>query len=137
MTKQDLQKELLEKVKPGTKPSQLKRSKSASDISVKEAKPLSRNKSAPELEPINQQETREQWENKVSILELKLETQARELTELSSLTEENNHLKAQSKIKQQEIENLRQDLASQALKLSQTKQELDNSLAARHQSLKD
>ena len=32
MTKQDLQKELLEKVKPGTKPSQLKRSKSTSDL---------------------------------------------------------------------------------------------------------
>jgi len=35
MTKNpDFQKELLEKVKPGTKPSHLKRSKSASDIPV-------------------------------------------------------------------------------------------------------
>src|SRR5436190_10081057 len=134
MTKQDLQKELLEKVKPGTKPSQLKRSKSASDISVKEAKPLSRSKSAPELEPSENSLKAQlaQAQDQISISELKLETQARELTELSSLTEENNHLKAQAEIKQQEIENLRKNLASQALKLSQTKQELDNSLAARH-----
>jgi capsule polysaccharide export protein KpsE/RkpR len=137
MTKQALQQELLEKVKPGTKPSQLKRSKSAGDISVKEAKSLNRSKSAQELEPVNHKETVEQWENKVSILELKLETQARELTELNSLQAENEHLKAQSKVKQQEIEQLRKGLEEKNTELSQIKAELDKSLEARHQGLKE
>src|SRR5688572_23561503 len=47
MTKQALQKELLEKLKPGTKPSDLKRSKSASDIPLPPPLPpsLTRSKS--------------------------------------------------------------------------------------------
>jgi len=93
MTKQEIAQELKKEFEKGyLKPSQLKRSKSASDISVKEVKPLSRSKSAPELEPINQKETMEQWENKVSILELKLETQA---LKLSQTKQEYNSLAAQ------------------------------------------
>jgi len=120
-----LQKALKEKVKEGIKPSQLKRSKSASDILVKEAKPLNRSKSAQELEPsessLKAQLT--QAQDQISILELKLETQARELTELNNLQEENERLKG--------------ELESKKAELSQIKTELDKSLAARHQSLKD
>src|SRR5436305_6310766 len=136
MIKELLQEEILAKVKLGTKPSQLKRSKSASDISVKETKPLSRSKSAQELEPIKK-ETTEQLETKISVLELKLETQARELDELVNLQAENSHLKEQAEIKQKEVEDLRKLLEIKSTELTQTKQELDNSLIARHQSLKD
>jgi hypothetical protein len=125
MIKELLQKELLEKVKPGTKPSQLKRSKSAGDISVKEVKTLNRSKSAQELEPsessLKAQLT--QAQDQISILELKLETQVRELTELNSLSADNERLK--------------EKLESKNTELSQVKAELDKSLEARHQSLKD
>ena len=120
-----LQKELKEKVKEGVKPSQLKRSKSAGDISVKETKPLNRSKSAQELEPSESSLKTQlnQAQDQISILELKLETQARELTELNSLQEENERLKG--------------ELESKKAELSQIKAELDKSLEARHQSLKD
>src|SRR6266496_6556916 len=112
MTKNpDFQKELLEKVKPGTKPSHLKRSKSADDIPK-----------APSL-PLNQ------------------------LTELKKQTDLNSLLQEQLKEKQKEIEALRQkdeDSAKQIEELrkqlgepKETLTELDHSLMARHQSLKD
>ena len=76
-------------------------------------------------------------QDEIAALELKLEAQARGLTELNSLTAENKHLKEQVKIKQQQMESLRKDLEETNSKLTQTKQELDKSLAARHQGLKD
>jgi chromosome segregation ATPase len=138
MTKQALQKELLEKVKPGTKPSQLKRSKSASDLPTQTKNNSPKRKSLevlPTSPSLKAQLT--QAQDQISILELKLETQARELTELNSLSAENEHLKAQSKVKQQEVEQLRKDLEALATELSQVKAELDKSLEARHQGLKD
>jgi len=137
MTKLDLQQELLEKVKPGTKPSQLKKSRSLSDIpQAPLPKNLTKSKSAEELKPVKSLEI-EQLEAKISVLELKLETNQRELSELNSLTAENNHLKEQVKIKQQQMESLRKELEETNSKLTQTQQELDKSLAARHQGLKD
>jgi hypothetical protein len=54
MTKQAHQKELQEKVKPGIKPSHLKRSKSLSDIpAVPESIPLKRTASQPALKQPN------------------------------------------------------------------------------------
>ena|SRR6266480_2054432 len=123
MTKQQLQKELLEKVKPGTKPSQLKRSRSLGDISQPSPlpkTPLTKSKSAQELEPVNS--SLEQLETQISVLELKLETCQRELTELNSLTAENTQLK--------------KELAELKKQLSQTQKDLEASLEARHQNLK-
>src|SRR3954463_11509798 len=114
--KDQLQKELKEKVKPGVKPSQLKRSKSTGDIPktpLPKSTPLVKSKSAQELEPSNSKI--EELETKISVLELKLETQARELVE-----------------KDIEIEKLREKLESKT-----QSQELDQSLTKRHQNLKD
>jgi septal ring factor EnvC (AmiA/AmiB activator) len=68
---------------------------------------------------------------------LKLETQARELTELNSLQAESEHLKAQSQVKQQEIESLRKTLEEKNTEVSQVKAQLDKSLEARHKGLKE
>src|SRR5271154_7058608 len=98
MTKKDFQKELLENVTEGIKPStlknKLKKSKSADDITT--SLPLTNNSDPP-----------------------------------------NALLQEQLTIKQQEIENLRQQLETTNQKLTETTTELDNSLEARQQSLKD
>jgi hypothetical protein len=69
MTKQDFQKELKEKIKPGVKASdlkKLKRSKSAGDIPSVPPSPTTKIK---------------QLEDKISVLELTIETKDRELVE--------------------------------------------------------
>ena len=86
MTKQALQKELLEKVKPGTKPSHLKRSKSLSDIP--QAPPL----------PLNASFTDPNQALNTLTEELK------KSTDLNAL------LTDQLKAKQLEVEELRKDL---------------------------
>ena len=123
MTKQDLQKELLEKVKPGTKPSQLKKSKSLSDLPTqpKDNSPKRKSLEIPSP-PKSLKAQLTQAQDQISILELKLEACQRELTELNSLQTENTHLK--------------KELESKKAELNQTKQELDKSLQARHQGLK-
>ena len=138
MTKELLQQELLEKIKPGTKPSQLKKSKSLSDLPTQPKANSPKRKSLdllPTENSLKKQLTEAQ--DQISNLALKLETCQRELTELNNLTAENNHLKAQAKIKQQQIESLRQQLEETNSKLTQSQQELDKSLQARHQGLKD
>ena len=139
MTKEQLQKELLEKVKPGTKPSQLKKSKSTGDLTQAQTPSNQPKRKSLEIptptKSLKVQLTEAQ--DQISILELKLETQSRELTELNSLTAENEHLKEQAKNKQKEVENLRKLLETKTSELTQTKQELDKSLEARHQGLKD
>ena len=138
MTKEQLQKELLEKVKPGTKPSHLKKSKSLSDLPTQPKDNLPKRKSLEIPTPPKSLKVQlTQAQDQISILELKLETCQRELTELNSLTAENTHLKEQAGIKKKEVEGLRKDLEETNSKLTQTKQELDKSLAARHQGLKD
>ncbi len=138
MTKEQLQKELLEKVKPGTKPSHLKKSKSLSDLPTQPKDNLPKRKSLdllPTENSLKKQLTEAQDE--ISILALKLETCQRELTELNVLSQENKHLKAQAKIKQQQMESLRKNLEETNSKLTQSQQELDKSLEARYQGLKD
>jgi DNA repair exonuclease SbcCD ATPase subunit len=138
MTKQELQKELKEKVKPGVKPSQLKRSRSAGDIPKAPPlpKPLVKSKSADmimrqQLEPSSSKV--EQLETKISVLELKLETQKRELTEKDTEYKTRKQiLSDQLKLKQQEVESLREQLEK-----APNPNLLDQSLIARHQNLKD
>ena len=142
MTKELLQKELNEKLKVGVKPSdlkKLKRSKSADDIPT--SPPPASQPRRKSVNPVITEDTLtkqlSEAQDQISILELKLETCQRELTELNSLTAENKHLREQAKIKQQQMESLRKDLEETNSKLTQTQQELDNSLQARHQGLKD
>ena len=138
MTKEQLQQELLEKVKPGTKPSQLKRSKSASDLPIQPKDNLPKRKSLEIPAPPKSLKVQlAEAQDQISILALKLETQSRELTELNVLSQENKHLKEQAKIKQPQMESLRKDLEETNSKLTQSQQELDKSLQARHQGLKD
>jgi hypothetical protein len=139
MTKEELQAELKEKVKPGVKPSRLKRSRSLGDIPkappLPKSTPLAKSKSA---DMIMKQELAttpsspiEKLEAKISVLELKLEVSQRELTAKEN---EKQLFADQLKAKQKEIESLRQQL-----ELTPTQnpiQELDQSLIARHQNLK-
>ena len=121
MTKQDLQKELLEKVKPGTKPSdirKLKRSKSADDLPNPSPSRLS------ELETENTE------------LKKELELASQTVSELTKLAQKSSLFQEQLKEKQKEVENLRGKLETKSSELSQTQRELDNSLLARHQALK-
>jgi predicted RNase H-like nuclease (RuvC/YqgF family) len=139
--KDQLQKELKEKVKFGIKPSdlkKLKRSKSVGDIPKAPPLPnstaLNRSKSAQELEPTNSKI--EQLESKISTLELKLEVSQREIGELkaekqAALTQKSLFAE-QLKEKQKDLESLRQQLETR-----NSTQELDQSLTKRHQNLKD
>ena len=95
MTKSDLQQELLAKVKPGTKPSHLKKLKrSKSDSDIPQAPPL------PNPNPPSQL------------------------------------LQDQLTQKQKEVENLKKKNEQLNSKLTETTQELDNSLLARYEALK-
>src|SRR2546421_1614339 len=157
MTKDQLQKELLEKVKPGTKPSHLKKLKrSKSDGDIPKVPPL------PKLNEMEQlKKENEQLKQEVQATAERLNTpstdQVAEIRELlldldkfgntslttpsqalSTLTEElkkttdlNGLLQEQLKEKQQQIEELRKQLETQPTV------ELDNSLLARHKNLKD
>ena len=130
MTKQDLQKELLEKVKPGTKPSdikKLKRSKSAGDIPKV---PPSPNKEITQLK----EQVKFHAETAANYLQ-SLQTSQAKVSELETQLKGNpppQLLTDQLKQKQQEVEDLRKQLESQ-----NTTAELDQSLMARHQNLKD
>jgi hypothetical protein len=123
MTKQELQKELLEKVKPGTKPSQLKklkRSKSAGDIpsapSLSQTTALTRSKSQ---EPFNDPKY--------------------PYTTLISQQEELETLKKETQTKSTTIALLRkkvEELEKELVNTQVNPNELDHSLEARHQNKK-
>src|SRR5437763_8191133 len=105
MTKENLQKELLEKVKPGTKPSHLKKLKrSKSDGDIPKAPPL----------PLNTSFT--DPNQALSTLE-----------ELKKATDLNALLTDQLKAKQSQIEELRKDL-EKTHPISNELSELDHSL---------
>src|SRR4051812_39768276 len=125
MTKQDLQKELKDKVKPGVKPSELKkikRSKSEGDIPKTSPLPNSvpLKKSQSQLEPLTQSNS------KPSISQL--QAQVRFHTQTAQ-----NYLKS-LQVSQARVSELEEKLKNKPL--SQL-EELDNSLLARHRSLKD
>jgi hypothetical protein len=153
MTK-EFQKELLEKVKEGVKPStvrKLKKSKSADDIITPPANiPLKKSNSQLEIPTTQQPSPQEQ------IIQLKnsvkfhaqtatnylssLQTTQAKVSELEKRLKThppNQLLSDQLKEKQQEIENLRKKLDESNQKLTETTQALDNSLFARHKSLQD
>src|SRR5215216_84007 len=137
MTKENLKKELLAKVKPGMKPSdikKLKRSKSANDLpnSLPEQEAFLKElwlllhpqtKSLSLDQPINQEE-----------LKKALKSQLNQLKELGNCPPP-TLLTDQLKEKQTEIETLRAQLAQKNTELTQTKSELDQSLEARCQAL--
>src|SRR4051812_33100437 len=131
MTKENLQKELLEKVKPGTKPSdirKLKRSKSADDIPSAPPLPTSvpLQKSQSEI-PLTQSSAKPTF------------TQLQEQVRFHAETAQ-NYLKSLqvSQAKVCELENFNKDL-QEKLKNKPLNQleELDQSLFARHQNLKN
>ena len=135
MTKEQLQKELKEKIKPGVKASdlkKLKRSKSADDIPATPPSPTVKIKGL---------------EDKISVLELTVETKDRELATLESENKElkknppNLLLTDQLKTKQQELEKLRANLEATSSELNLLKKEkstlLDTNLELKHQNLKD
>ena len=144
--KDQLQKELLEKVKPGTKPSHLKRSKSLNDIP--KAPPLPKS----EVEQLKAELAQVKAENQATLERLKglhdfakssnssLTNPAQALStltsELKKQTDLTSLLQDQLKEKQKEIETLRKDLEENQANQAPA-QELDHSLVARHQNLKD
>jgi len=116
MTKEQLQQELKKKITPGVKPSQLKKSKSESDLPNTPKSPTLKSSHSttyiPLIEPT-------ELEDKISILELKLETKDRELAD-----------------KEETIKDFRKALQKADEKIKQTQTELDNSLLARQQAVK-
>src|SRR5437763_13919107 len=110
MTKEKLQAEINQKVRPGIKPSQLRKSKSLSDIPkappLPKSTPLTKSKSAQELEPLINSQI-ENLETKISTLELKLEVSQRELGEKEA---EKQLFAEQLQEKQKEVEEMRERL---------------------------
>jgi predicted RNase H-like nuclease (RuvC/YqgF family) len=152
--KEQFQKELLEKVKEGIKPStvrKLKKSKSADDIITPVSNiPLKKSNSQLEIPVIQQPTLKEQitsLKNQVKFhartatnyLHSLQTTQAKvsELEKRLKTHPPNSLLQDQLKEKQREVENLRSKLDESTQKLADTTTELDNSLSARHKSLKD
>ena len=151
MTKQALQKELLEKVKPGTKPSHLKRSKSESDIPQAPPLPLSEIeelKKATDLNALLTDQLKAK-QSEIESLRQQLETNPTNLTELDhSLISRHKSLKdwfiqySQNKLLETELaenieeaaeELVQQDkkishLQNQIIKLKQTNQSLQKDL---------
>ena len=144
MTKDQLQKELEEKVKPGVKPShlkKLKRSKSADDIpSTPASVPLNRSKSTePFKDPqypyttlISQQEELDRLQKETTAKSDTIKLLRQKIEDLEKTNPPTPLLQDQLKEKQSQIENLRQQLETKPALT-----ELDQSLFARHKNLKD
>lgn len=158
MTKENLQKELLEKVKPGTKPSdirKLKRSKSADDIPsplskgsgtsfpsappLPQSTPLSKSSSQPSFADAKYPYTTLMaQQEELVILRAESKTKSTTIALLRKKIDDlEKHppsplLEEQLKEKQQQIEELRKQLETKSLGNS----ELDQALSARHQNLK-
>ena len=156
MTKTNLQKELLEKVKPGTKPShlkKLKRSKSEGDIPqappLPQSTPLSKSQSNPPLtevkypytQLISQQQTLEKLEKETTAKSDTIKLLRKKIEDLEKNNPPNALLSEQLKEKQKEIESLRQQVEDSAKQFKELKQNhstlLDTNLTLKHQSLKD
>src|SRR5437588_8581743 len=142
MTKQELQKEILAKVKPGTKPSDLKKLKrSKSDGDIPKAPPLPKS----EVEQLKAELAQVKAENQATLERLKdlhefakssnssltNPTQALNTltSELKKQTDLITLLQDQLKEKQRELESLREKLETRV-----NLNELDHSLEARHQN---
>ena len=153
MTKQDLQKEIKDKVKPGVKPShlkKLKRSKSADDIpSAPTSIPLNRSKSTepfkdskyPYTTLISQQEELEKLQKESETKSATISLLRKKIEDLEQSNPPTQSLQDQLSEKQQQIEELRKNLESTNSELNSLKQDhstlLDTNLTLKHQSLKD
>jgi len=154
MTKDQFQQELKKEVRPGVKPSdlkrKLKRSKSADDIPSSSSPNIPLKKSQSQLEIPLSQPTSEQTiaslqeqvkfhaETAQNYLQ-SLSTSQAKVSELEEKIKNNPPtplLQEQLKVKQQEIESLRKKLENTNTKLTETTQELDNSLFARYEAVK-
>ena len=156
MTKEQFQKELKEKIKPGVKPSKLKKSKSDGDLPQTKTPLLNRSQSsndipAPPLAPVVKIK---ELEAKITSLqdELNIERKKVDLLreDLSKEQEKNKELKKnppnllltdQLQTKQKELEKLRANLEATSSELTTLKKEksnlLDTNLELKQQSLKD
>jgi septal ring factor EnvC (AmiA/AmiB activator) len=135
--KQEHQAELKEKIKEGVKPSdlkKLKRSRSAGDIPkappLPTSTPLVKSKSAEQLETTPSKI--EQLETQITVLELKLEVQKREIQENQA---SQAFLKDQLQTKQQALEQTQANLEQACTQITGLNQALEQSLIARYQSL--
>ena len=145
MTKQELQKELLEKVKPGTKPSQLKklkRSKSAGDIpsalSLSPTTALTRSKSQ---EPFNDPKypytTLISQQEKLETLQKETQTKSTTIALLRKKVEELQRNLSDLQSKYDELEKRLTNTQTNPSQELDHLLELDRFLEARHQNLKD
>ncbi len=156
MTKQDLQKELKEKIKPGVKASdlkKLKRSKSADDIPkappLPISIPLTKSQSNPPLNDpkypytslISQQEELDKLKKETTAKSDTIKLLRQKIKELEKTNPPNQLLTDQLTNKQKEVETLRKKLEekNEELKTLKTEQSnlLDTNLTLKHQSLKD
>jgi chromosome segregation ATPase len=154
MTKdQQFQKELLEKVKPGVKASilKLKKSKSADDIITPVSNiPLKKSNSQLEIPVTQQPSPQEQITNLKDQVKFHAQTATNYLSSLQTSQAKvselekrlkthppNSLLQDQLKEKQKEVESLRAKLDDSNQQLTETTEQLDNSLFARHKSLQD
>ena len=156
MPKKKLQQEIKDKVKPGVKPSdlkKLKRSKSADDIpSTPTSVPLKKSQSQLEI-PLTQPNPKEQISNLKEQVKFHAETAANYLKSLQSSQAKVSELEGkiknppssllqdQLKEKQKELESLRAKLESTNSELNTLKEThssvLDDNLSLKHQGLKD
>src|SRR6185369_7733060 len=98
MTKTKLQQELKEKVKPGIKPSQLKRSKSAETLPLPPTPPLTKSKSAETL-PLPQPSLSDQIKQLKQELVFSQTTASNYLTNLRQVTAELDNIKETANVK--------------------------------------
>jgi predicted RNase H-like nuclease (RuvC/YqgF family) len=153
MTKEKLQQEIKDKVKPGVKPSdlkKLKRSKSADDIPATPSSiPVSRSKSTePFQDPkypyttlVSQQQTIEKLEKETTAKSDTIKLLRKKIEDLEKNNPPNALLSEQLTTKQKELESLRAKLESTNSELNSLKEThstlLDDNLTLKHQSLKD
>ncbi len=127
MTKDQLQQELKKEIRPGVKPSdlknKLKRSKSTDDIPASSPPNIPLKKSQSQLEiPLTQPNSKEQITNLKEQVKFHAETAQNYLTSLST--------------SQAKVSELEEKLEAKNTELKATKQELDNSLFARVEAVK-
>src|SRR6185295_12012236 len=156
MTKEKLQQEIKDKVKPGVKPSdlkKLKRSKSADDIPsappLPHSVPVSRSKSTePFQDPkypyttlISQQEELKKLQKETTAKSDTIKLLRKKIEDLEKNNPPNALLIEQLTTKQKDLESLRKQLELTHQELNSLKQNhstlLDDNLTLKHQSLKD
>jgi molecular chaperone GrpE (heat shock protein) len=141
MTKQQLQKELKEKIKPGTKPSDIKLKKSKSDGDLPKTKTQSFTEPKYPYTTLSQSEELTKLQKETVAKSDTIKLLRKKIEELEQNNPPNALLTDQLKEKQKELENLREKLELTHQELTTLKKEqstlLDTNLELKHQSLKD